>query len=317
MSSPGRPTANGRRVNPVDDSDRRRGDARTCQSEVLPLGSVILKHPRQAFSSRRRIQADWRRLGYSAPPDFDLAVREYDAFVTMLENAGAEIHFLPENAETSIDSLYVRDASVVTDRGLVLCRMGKEARRSEPRRQADLFTRLRLPILGRIEPPGTLEGGDVAWLDRQTVAVARSYRTNDEGIRQLATLLGDRVEILRMEAPHWKGPSDVFHLMSVLSPVAPRRLLVFSPLLPIAFREALLKRGFELLEVPDQELESLGCNCLAVAPSAIIITAGNPRTRARLERAGISVEEFSGHEICFKGHGGPTCLTRPLFRVDD
>lgn len=291
-----------------------RGPAETCQSEVLPLASVVLKHPRAAFASRERIRRDWRSLGFTAAPDFDRAIAEFDVFVALLEDAGATVHFLPENERTSLDSLYPRDASVLCDRGAIVCRMGKAARRQEPEAQARLFESLGIPVVGRIDAPGTLEGGDVAWLDGKTLAVGRTYRSNDAGLRQLAGLLGEGVEILRMEAPHWRGPGDVFHLMSVLSPVDRRKLLVFSPLMSIPLRESLLERGFELIEVPEEEFATLGCNVLALAPGAIIVPAGNPRTRARLERAGVDVGEFEGCEISLKGCGGPTCLSRPITR---
>lgn len=286
----------------------------TCQSEVLPLSSVVLKHPRDAFGSAKRIARQWRRLGYSSAPDLRRATREYEEFVRLLEGTGATVRFLPDDGDETLDSLYPRDASIATDRGMILCRMGKAERRGEPAAHGAFFAAAGIPVCGRIEAPGTLEGGDVAWLDRHTLAVARTYRSNDEGLRQLASLLADRVDILRMDAPHWRGPGDVFHLMSVLSPVDERTLLVYSPLVPIPLREALLERGFELVEVPDEELGTLGCNALALAPGAVILPRGNPRTRARLEGAGVEVREISACEICVKGAGGPTCLSRPLAR---
>lgn len=286
----------------------------TRQSEVLPLRRVVLKHPRQAFGDRRRVDLQWRGLGYTAAPDLDAAIREYDVFVRLLEDAGASVHFLPADGGTGLDSLYPRDASVVSDRGIVLGRMGKAERRGEPEAHERLFTELGVPILDRVEAPGTLEGGDTAWLDDGLLAVGRTYRTNDAGLTRLAGLLEPTIEILRMDAPHWRGAGDVFHLMSVLSPVDRRKLLVFSPLLPIPFRARLLELGFELIEVPDDEFDTLGANVLTLAPGATIIARGNPRTRARLERAGVEVVEFTGCEICLKGAGGPTCLARPLER---
>ena len=113
---------------------------------------------------------------------------------------------------------------------------------------------------------------------------------------------------------HWHGPEDVFHLMSIVSPIDRVLFLVYSPLMPVPFREALISRGIELLEIPDSEFATLGCNVLAVAPREVLMVAGNLETRARLERAGVTVHEFAGREICLKGGGGPTCLTRPLTR---
>ena len=106
------------------------------------------------------------------------------------------------------------------------------------------------------------------------------------------------------------------HLMSLISPVDHDMAVVYSPLLPVPFREWLLDRGIHLVEVPDEEFDSMGTNVLALAPRRCLMLAGNPRTRAALERAGADVIEYEGTEISVKGAGGPTCLTRPLERAD-
>ena len=155
----------------------------------------------------------------------------------------------------------------------------------------------------------------MAWLDQHTLAVGRSYRTNTEGIRQLKALLSPLgVQVLVAELPHFRGPSDVFHLMSILSPLDKDLALVYSPLMPISFREALLERGFRLVEVPEQEFDSLGCNVLAVGPRVCIMAEGNAKTEKALKEAGCRVHTYKGTEISLKGGGGPTCLTRPLQR---
>jgi N-dimethylarginine dimethylaminohydrolase len=170
-------------------------------------------------------------------------------------------------------------------------------------------------IAGRIEPPGRLEGGDVIWLDPRTVVVGRGYRTNADGIRQLRAILGTRVEVVEVPLPHWHGPHDVMHLMSLISPIDHGMAVVYSRLLPVPFREWLLDRAIHLVEVPDEEFDSIGTNVLALAPRRCLMLAGNPRTRAALERAGADVVEYEGTEISVKGAGGPTCLTRPLERM--
>ena len=153
------------------------------------------------------------------------------------------------------------------------------------------------------------------WLDERTIAVGRGYRTNAAGIEQLHALLGDSVdEVIAVALPHWRGPDDVFHLMSVISPIDRDLALVYSPLMSVPFRERLLERGMTLVEVPDDEFATMGANVLALAPRRCVMLAGNPKTRARLERAGAEVFEYDGQEISVKGGGGPTCLTRPLAR---
>jgi N-dimethylarginine dimethylaminohydrolase len=90
--------------------------------------------------------------------------------------------------------------------------------------------------------------------------------------------------------------------------------VVYSPLIPIVFRNELIARGYELVEVPDAEFDSMGCNVLALAPRVCLMVKCNPITKARLEKAGCKVIEYEGEEISVKGGGGPTCLTRPVER---
>ena len=279
------------------------------------MSLVLLKHPRDAFISEAVIASQWQRLGFIAPPDLPKACEEFDALVDLLQSAGAEIRLLPRDEATSLDSLYARDASIMCDRGAIVCRMGKAARSTETAAQEQALLQMSVPVLGRIEPPGTLEGGDVFWVDERTLAVGRGYRTNDDGIRQLRVLLGDSIdELIVVPLPHWRGPGDVMHLMSLVSPVDRDLAVVYSPLLPVPFRELLLNRGITLVEVPDQEFETMGTNVLAVKPRVCVALAGNVITRQRLQATGAIVIGYDGGEISVKGAGGPTCLTRPLSR---
>jgi N-dimethylarginine dimethylaminohydrolase len=102
--------------------------------------------------------------------------------------------------------------------------------------------------------------------------------------------------------------------MSIVSPVDADLAVVYSPLMPVAFRDWLIDRGIRLVEAPDEEFESMGGNVLAVAPRRTVLLDGNPVTRSRLEAAGAEVTTYAGQEISVKGGGGPTCLTRPLAR---
>jgi N-dimethylarginine dimethylaminohydrolase len=288
----------------------------TAQSETGQLQKLVLRHPRDAFPDEAGIDQQWRLLNFSAPPDRRRAFGEYDRFIELLARFAGELVWLPGQPGLTLDSIYVRDAAISTDRGVVLCNMGKAARSTEPAALGRELERCGVPVGGAIEPPGLLEGGDVIWLDGRTMAVGRGYRTNDEGIRQLRSCLGPRVEeLIVVPLPHWRGAMDVFHLMSVISPVDDDLAVVYAPLLPVPFRERLLDRGIRLVEVPDDEFITMGANVLAVAPRVGVMLAGNPETRRRLENAGAEVYEYEGVEISLKGGGGPTCLTRPLTRI--
>ncbi|HEX5109425.1 MAG TPA: arginine deiminase family protein [Vicinamibacterales bacterium] len=288
----------------------------TAQSETGRLRHVALKHPRDAFRSVETIAAEWQMLNFTAPPDLSRAIDEFDGLQALITSAGAEVHLLPAATDTTLDSIYVRDGSIVCDRGIVLCRMGKPQRSGEPEAQGAVLPNVgpRLPLLGRIEAPGTIEGGDVLWLDERTLVVGRGYRTNDAGISQLRAMLGPAIELVVVPLPHWHGDGEVMHLMSLISPVGPGLALVYSPLLPVPFRQWLLERGLTFIEVPDDEFDSMGTNALALSARQCVMLAGNSKTRAALERAGVEVLEYEGREISVKGGGGPTCLTRPLSR---
>jgi N-dimethylarginine dimethylaminohydrolase len=285
------------------------------QSEVGQLETVLLKDAWAAFESVERVAGQWRTLGWSALPDLHQAGEESAALAELLRSLGVQVVAVPPDGRVGMDSLYVRDAAVVCDRGAILCRMGKAGRAGEPEALRATFEALGVPIIGAIEGDGRLEGGDVVWLDDTTLAVGRGYRTNESGIRQLRTLLSNTVDdCIVVHLPHATGPDGVFHLMSVISPIDRDLAVVYSPLMSVPFRETLLARGVTLVEVPEEEYHTLGGNILAVAPRRVVMVAGNPVTRARLEAHDVEVHEISGQDIALKGSGGPTCLTRPVLR---
>ena len=181
----------------------------------------------------------------------------------------------------------------------------------------EFLEELDVPIVGSISGEGRLEGGDVVLWDARTLCVGLGYRTNEEGIRQLREFTqNDIKEFVVVPLPHWKGPDDVLHLMSLISPIDYDLAVVYSRLLPVPFRNWLIRRSVKLIEVPDSEFESMGCNVLAVAPRRCIMIEGNPQMRQKLLDEGVEVMEYSGEEISVKGAGGPTCLTRPLLRAE-
>jgi arginine deiminase len=287
------------------------------QSMVSPLGRVLLKHAREAYRNPESIAAGWQALGYHAPTDLGRAIEEYDAFVALLRREAPSLEFLPAHDETSLDSIYAYDPVVITGRGAILCRMGKELRRPESAVTAAYLERTGMPILGSIEAPGTLEAGDVIWFDERTLAVGRSYRTNDEGIRQFRGILNataPQVELIVVPLPHGRGPGACLHLMSLISLIDVDLAVTYSPLLPVFMREWMIERGYTLLDVPDEEHRTLACSVLALSPRRCMMVKGNPVTRALLEKAGATVVEYEGSEISLNGTGGPTCLTRPLLR---
>ncbi len=286
------------------------------QSMVAPLHWCLMKRPGASHRSQSAVDEQWQALNYTGRPLLARVEAQHDTLVDLLAGQGVELAYLPEDDVTGLDSIYTHDPIVTVAGGVILGRMGKALRQEEPDAVGRALAKLGVPILGRITGDGRLEGGDVCWLDERTVAVGQGYRTNAEGIRQLHALLGERVDdVIPVPLPHWTGPDDCLHLLSFISPVDVRKAVVYSRLMPVPFRQLLLERGWEFIEVPDAEYESMACNVLAVAPGRCIMLAGNPETQARLEAAGLAVKTFEGDDLCLKGGGGPTCLTRPLFRA--
>ena len=283
---------------------------------IDPIKKILLKHPRNSFINQDIIDKQYLELNYSEAPNFNKAILDYEKFVSLLKSFGIELHYLPEDNSTSLDSIYTHDPCIISNNGIIICNMGKKARLAEPNTIEKFFKSIQIPILGKIKAPGTLEGGDVVWIDDKTIAVGEGYRTNKEGIEQLRYLLSDQVEtVISVPIPHWNGPQDCLHLMSNLSPIDHNLYLVYSRLLPVSFRKYLLDRNIELIDVPDEEYESMGCNVLTVAPRKAIMISGNSKTKQLLEKNNVEVYTYDGTEISIKGAGGPTCLTRPFLRI--
>jgi len=282
--------------------------------EFSRLKTVAVRHPREAFSSYTSSCDIWEKLDWLERPNMEAARVEFDAFTDILRQAGAEVIMQPAGQGLSPDALYVRDATLITPRGIIQCNMGKSARRTEPAIAGEIYRSLEFDIIGAIEPPGTIEGGDVIWIDDKTLVVGAGYRTNLSGIEQLKNILGENIEVITVDLPHWNGPRDVFHLMSMISPLDKDLALIYPRPMPVSFIHWLQDRGISLVHVPDEEYDTMGCNVLALSPRKILALDGNPKTRQALKDAGCDVITYAGKEISAKGCGGPTCLTRPLKR---
>jgi dimethylargininase len=289
----------------------RTGRAWGGQSMVAPLKRVLVRMP-----APPTFEDQFARFGYLRAVDHDRTQIEHDAFRALLAEGGAEVVTAGPDEAGLLDAIFAYDPSLMTDVGAVLLRPGKEVRLPEVDLAEQTHAELGIPVIGRIEAPGTVEGGDTVWLDERTLAVGRGYRTNDEGIRQLSALLSPHgIETMTVELPHWRGPDECLHLMSFISPVADRLAVVYLPLLSVPFVQELQRRGWSFIEVPDEEFETHGCNVLTLAPMRVLVCDGSPVTRARLEAAGCEVVAYAGDELSHNRAGGPTCLTRPILRA--
>lgn len=281
----------------------------TIQNAFGSLRSIYVRPPRADDG------AAWREFGWHQPPDPVRAEAEHAAFRFELERSGADVVIGASPVPGDPDAIYPYDPVLLTDRGAVLLRPGKPARRREPEAVGVDLQGAGVTVLGALEAPATAEGGDMFWLDERTLLVGRGYRTNDDGIAQLGTLLGPGVELVVFDLPHFLGPTACLHLLSFISPLDRDLAVGFVPMMPVRLVELLNERDVSLVEVPEEEFESQGPNVLALGPRVALALDGNPETRTRMERAGVDVRTFVGDEISRKGDGGPTCLSRPLDRA--
>ena len=277
-----------------------------ARSMTAPLRRVLVRPPQPADGAR------WREYGWRAEPDAGAAAAEHEALREILAGSGAEV-IVAEGESGNPDAIYAYDPILVGEEGAVLLRPGKDGRLGEPDALETALARAGVPVAARIEAPGTIDGGDTLWLDRDTLLVGRGYRTNASGVEQLQAAFSD-AEVLSYDLPHWNGRAEVRHLMSLVAQLDDDLALAYPRLAPVRLMELLAERGIEVVEVPDAEFESMGPNVLALGPRLALALVGNDETRRRMEAVGVEVLVYKGDEISRKGDGGPTCLTRPILR---
>lgn len=280
------------------------------QSMIAPLRTVMVKRPEAAFAVD-----DPQAWHYTGRPNLAIAQQEHDALVALLQKAGAEVIYHDEPQPDHADAIFAFDPALVTDKGAIMLSMGKPQRRGEEATMARRFTALGIPVLASLSGDARAEGGDLLWLDHDTLAVGQGFRTNAEGLYQLHAALDPlNVTIIPVELPYYTGPEACLHLLSLISIVDTDLAVVYPSLMAVPFWQELQRRGFRLIEVPDTEFMSMGTNVLALSPGKCLMLAGNPLTKRLLEDAGCEVMTYRGNEISLKAEGGPTCLTRPLLR---
>jgi N-dimethylarginine dimethylaminohydrolase len=277
------------------------------QSMVAALREALLKAPGPAFGRAFEDAAH----GFLHPVDLDLAKREHEAFTNLLSKLGTTVHLLDVEVD-SPDLVYAFDPLLITDRGAIPLRPGKPNRRIEPAAIEAWTLAHGIPTIGRIEAPGTVEGGDTTWLRPDLFIIGRTLRTNQAGADQLAALVGGDVRVF--DVPYHRGAGDLVHLMSLIHPVADDIAVVVLPLLPVGLWQLLMDLGYRLIEVDPNEADTCGNNVLVVRPGVVIIADGNPKIARDLASAGLEVHTYPATEIGVNGSGGPTCMTRPIWR---
>jgi len=291
--------------------------SRACNghSMVGVLRGVMVCPPQAAGWDCAEQVAQSGELGFPRPPRFELALQQHGAVCDILRRSGAEVFELPSSSDLTLDAVYAHDSSLPTDFGVILMNLGKKNRVLEASRHGEFFSKAGIPLLGEIRAPGTTEAGDMVWIDDHTLLIGHGYRTNAAGIDQMRVLLKPHgVEVLTAPLPHGAGPSECLHLMSLISLLDEKTALVDLPWLAVETVELLKSRRYQFIEIDAAERNTLACNVLSLGHGRLVAIEENGNTNQRLREAGFEVFTFPGSEICINGAGGPTCLTRPLFR---
>lgn len=281
-------------------------------SSVAPLRRVAMRAPGAV------LRADPTTWHYAKPIDGVALRDQYETFAGLVADSGTDIVWLSDDVDELADSVFTYDPSFMTPEGAVVLRPGKALRAGEADLHENFYATAEIPVLGRIEGPATIEGGDCFYLDSSTLAVGRGFRTDTRGIAQLADLLHPQgIAVSAYDLPYHQGPDACLHLMSLVSPLAEDLALVYAPLLPTALHQDLCTRGYDLLYAPEDEFAAshgLSLNVLPTAPRECIAVDGFPKTVELMRAAGCRVTTFAADELCIPCEGGPTCLTRPLWR---
>ena len=285
-------------------------------SLVGELKRVLVCSP-QAAGWDGPAASKWHDFGFLHAPNFAVAQAQHEELCRQLQAAGAEVSHLPTSPDLTLDAAYTHDPSFATDYGLLVMNPGKKNRVLEARLHSEFCKSIGMPLFAGIEPPGTTEAGDIVWLDSKTLLIGNGLRTNRAGITQMQGLFSPHgIEVLSAPLPYGMGPSACLHLMSMMSMLDERTVLVDLPWLAVETVQLLQSRGFSFVEIETSERDTLACNVLALGGRRLLAIEQNRKTNAKLRAAGFDVQTFSGDELCVNGGGGPTCLTRPLLRGD-
>jgi len=260
------------------------------------LSRVVVCTPGQEYFHA----GDLRKHNIVERADPDRAMEQHDALKSCLADFGAEVINVPELTDHP-NSVFARDTALCTPRGYIRLRMGLQTRQGEEEWMGRILTSLGQPLVGQIEAPGTVEGGDVV-LAGSVAFVGRSLRTNERGVEQLAaylTAMDCEVRVIPL-------PDSILHLDKALMVVGPDRAIHCRGLIP---DDSL--GGFDMIAVVCGA--GVTANIICLGENEVIVERSNQKVTEELTAEGIAVHELDLSEFV-KGSGGPNCLILPVER---
>ena len=282
-------------------------------SMTSALRRVALSKPGVAL-----LKAQAETWNYGPTFDRDKVLTQHNAFSDLLVSYDIDILWMDQDNPSIADAVFTYDASLMTPAGAILMNPGKVLRQGEQALHKAFYDSVNIPVIGEINGHARAEAGDTLWLDSNTLAIGRGFRTNQLGIDQMTEILNQQgITVHAFDVPYYQGSAACLHLMSLVSLVDTKIAAICDLLFPVSLYQLMERMGYHFISLPFAEYQASGTlsgNILTIAPGECIMIDGYSQTRNTLEAAGVKIRVFKGDALCIGCEGGPTCLTRPILR---
>ncbi len=290
-----------------------------CTSDVGKLRVVLMHRPGDELSVVENKplpeiggfgdpEKGWYWMGRTMP-DLKAMQAAHDALVAILKAEGVEVVYVGEAAPGRMKQIYTRDSVIGVKGGAIVTRLARRVRRGEELPVTRALAKAGCPILGTLHGSAVFEGGGFAILDEKTAVCSLSVACNQEGVRQLQSILHTLgIELITVPNPGYRIHIDGAFLM-----VDVDTAIINMNELPYVFLDYLKSRKMKLIQLPPED-NGFSLNCLAVSPGRVIMhTSVSPRLADALDKNGITVLPVD-YDCVELGGGGIHCSTAPLLR---
>ena len=308
-------------------------DISRISHEHYPLKKVLMHRPEVELSELTEETLD--HFHFSAVPDIDRFLDEFDALVAALQSMGAEVLLVNELLAADDEAMayisrranmvYTRDLAVMTPAGGILLGMALDSRKGDPAIIGRVWEKLGVPLLGALEPDGLLEGGGVTYFRGDTVIAGRCDRTNEIGLQRFEAMMKQAGMKRMVTIPCYPGTIHVdgfFVLIDQdLAIVHPPSLdygpAIIKDLATGETREQMMMdflaaEGVDLIVI-DESDGPAAANFVMTGPRQIVGYEWAERVMSEVERRGGRAIGVPGREL-IKGNAGPHCMTCPIER---
>ncbi|MCD6472097.1 nitrate reductase [Candidatus Aerophobetes bacterium] len=238
------------------------------------------------------------------------AKKQHQELSEALKSAGVELLYIDSLNKSLPYQCYTRDIGTSTERGVLLGRFKEPIRQGETNSAEEFFIKKEIPIFGKIKK-GVLEGGDIHYVDNETIAIGIGARTTKEGIQEFKkNMKGLNLQIIPVEFP-----SKYLHLDVLFAVIGERTCLACVEELPDSFIKVLRDKKFKIIKVSKNEAMNLNNNVLSLGEERILSFKENGKINSKLKALGFEVF-IPSLSVFNKLGGGPRCLTFPLEREE-